>query len=673
MSKDKDNILENEVKFDPLDLLANFNTLLKSENELNFLEENNDDIQEKLKNLKNLFNKADDIKKRAEKQLEELQKNKNNSDINKIEDAKKEAEKGISEHLDWHEVHKNARQLWETLMSAAIKFIDPSSKGNSKLFEYLEDSSKFEDVLYGLEDYYRDHTLHSIWVYLMGVQLMCEGGILSNVSKKLNWYLFNDIEAGADRYPYPPHLQHWAKLRENIFIKQFQYYKDSVWCIMALCHDLGYSLAKLDKLNKRVLDVLKYFHISEFKRVGYSLDIEHQYLLEQFLEIMAMDVRIVPGENYQDLEEDSMKNHYGRKNRFKSSLKRLMKDIKNQETILKKIDDSIDVDGINKHNTIAVISEIYEKQKDGKTIISIIKDIEEETQVKCYRDDSTYWRLCKALERKEHGILSAYLIYKTLGIFADTSIRGASEEWGLEDQEIIYNVIRGDILFAITQHDFAYTHINQLGSLAEILILCDELEEFTRLGRKMLSREYTDTTAETKIKVSGITLAENEEKMKDSPISIELTYESKHKEIEDFYNFVWRKMTRVCTLYSLSQTKDQSEIVYFPIQEIKVHFNYSLFNTGEPSKKFHSPIQDKEVSLDKYKKFEFTFTMKKEGDDGKFTAVFSEAEVDSSQKPVKRHFVLKCVDDRIMIINSKMDKCNNNIEQNSLKKLFKIK
>ena len=85
--------------------------------------------------------------------------------------------------------------------------------------------------------------------------------------------------------------------------------------------------------------------------------------------------------------------------------------------------------------------------------------------IKCYRDDSTYWRLCRALEKKEHGILSSYLIYKILGIFAESSVRGPAEEWGLNDIEAKENTIRGDILFAIAQHEFDFAHLNQLAQI----------------------------------------------------------------------------------------------------------------------------------------------------------------------------------------------------------------
>lgn len=673
MKKNNPVKIKESEKFDPLSLLNTFYKLLDKE-ELTFLN-NKNDIKGLVVNLKAKFNLATKSILTAKERLKKKQNDKNATQ-DELDSAMREAEKGISEYLDWNEVHLNARELWKRLISAAINFIDPSSKGNSKLFEYLEDSSKFEDVLYGLEDFYRDHTLHSIWVYLMGVQLMCEGGVLSNVSKNLNWYLFNDIESGADKYPYPKHLQKWAKLHEGIFKEQMQHYKESVWCIMALCHDLGYSLAKLEKLNERVADVLKHFHMSDFQRVGYKLDIEHQYLVEQFLEIMAMDVRIVPGEDYQDLEEETISEYYKKhKQEFKFALNKL-----NESSLLDELISLIDIENPDRFNIIEGMKAVVKNSKklNEEPIINLYKDIEEQTLFKCYRDDSTYWRLCKALERKEHGILSAYLIYKTLGLFADTSIRGASEEWGLEDQEVIYNVIRGGILFAIAQHEFAYTHINQLGSLAEILIICDELEEFTRLGRKMLSRKYTDTSAETGIKIEESKVKNYYKRIEGYPILMELTYKSTHEKPKKFYHFVWRKMKRVCTLYSLDQTRDVSEKVYFPIHEIIVKFDHSLSHSDDEDEEFYSPVQKTDEKLNQYQKIECTFTMEKVDNKVNFIMVVNEFKVDSLNKPEKMNYILDCVDDKILLVKNiddkkeKIDKNNKNSEPKTLEELFKI-
>lgn len=415
-----------------------------------------------------------------------------------ISDFKKAAAKGgdISSNLDWHETHKKGRELWHELASHSLNNINPDSKGNSKLFEFLEAATEFEDLLYGLERYYRDHTLHSLWVYFLGEYLLRE--LIPDIHNDLNWYLFNDID--QDKSHYSSCLVVKARKKEKKLKKEINRYRDAIWCLMALCHDLGYSLAKLDMLNEKVKKVLKFFDLSTFKQVGYSLDVEHQYLVSQFLELMAIDVRIVPSAD------------------------------------------------------------------------------QKEELVKCYRDDATYWQLCRALEKKQHGILSSYLIYKILGIFADTSVRGSAEEWGLEDEEAIENVIRGDILYAIAQHEFDFAYLNQLGSLAEILILADEIEEFSRYGRKILSREYHDTTAETRISFKP------EKPKLGKDIDIHIIYEvADHHPLGVFFK---RKAEQLCRKYSLEQ---QATEKYCSIKSIKLTAEkkakkYSFHLNSDPSK-----------------------------------------------------------------------------------------
>ncbi len=430
--------------------------------------------------------------------------------------------KDKEESLDWHEAHEIGRDLWRQLISAAINSIDENSKGNSKLFEYLDDATKFEDLLYGLDPYYRDHTLHSLWVYFLGDQLL--NNDLKHVYEQLNWYLFNDIKRDEEKYQYKTELVNFSKIKKELLCNEVNKHKDAIWCIIALCHDLGYSLAKLNRLNASVQKVLEYYDVPDFRHVGYSLDIEHQYLMSQFLELMCMDVRIEPSEKY----DDPKKITRGAKKWLSA-----WNDANNGK-----------------------YSDDERKEKVNSLSQRIPRELENKISVKCYKDDSTYWRLCRALEKKEHGILSAYLIYKILGIFAESSVRGPAEEWGLDDAETQRNIIRGDILFAIAQHGFDFAHLNQLGSLADLLIIADELEEFTRYGRQLASRKYTATTAKTSIEFRN---PQNNEGIKPGQdIEIDIAYYCKHKQEEHFLDFFRRKAEkRLCSIYSLKPTREE--------------------------------------------------------------------------------------------------------------------
>lgn len=366
--------------------------------------------------------------------------------------------------VDWYAAHEKGTNLWRVLIRLSLNFIDDTSKGNARLIEFLNSATKFEDGLYGLDEHYRDHTLHSLWVYLLGDYLL--RGSLVEAYKDLNWYIWNDVQTDPDWES----LRTLAKKKEKILSEEVNRNKDAIWCVTALCHDIGYSLSKLGEINRRVEDVLSYLDLHGFDRVGYGLRIEHQYLANQFLELVTNDVR---------LEADS--------------------------------------------NASQVVAKLY-------------------------RDDHVYWQLCDALERREHGTLSAFILYKLLGLFGDATTRGPAEEWGLDDEEAQDTLIRGSILFAMAQHTLQYIWANELGSLADILLLADDLEEFTRWpARPLLNRKYRPTVAEVSV---GFDFSKKKE---GKCVAIKIDYVV--HEDDDLADFFWRKADRLVKVYDLETEK----------------------------------------------------------------------------------------------------------------------
>lgn len=365
------------------------------------------------------------------------------------------------ENFKWQACHKQGTKLWRLLTRLALKNIDDESKGNARLSDFLKAATKFEDGLYGLEDYYRDHTLHSLWVYLLGDYLLRDQ--LKVTYQDLDWYLWNDV----DDEPNWAHLKSKAREIELPLSKKVDEKKDAIWCITALCHDLGYSLSKLADINDRVEQVLKFFDLHGFDRVGYALKIEHQYLTKQFLELTVDDMRILPDPS------------------------------------------------------------------------------EEDVVIKLFRDDSQYWRLCDSLERRDHGALSAFILYKLLGFFGDATLRGPAEEWGLDEKdEAIDTLIRGTILFAIAQHDFTYCWANELGSLADVLLLADEVEEFSRWpARPLMTRKSLSTLAKVSLKF------DYKGQGQDCKVGIKIDYEV--REEDDLKNFFMRKANKLARVYHL--------------------------------------------------------------------------------------------------------------------------
>ena len=65
-------------------------------------------------------------------------------------------------------------------------------------------------MLYGLDIHYRDHTLHSIWVYFVGEHILRD--FLPDIHGNLNWYVYNDIE--RDKSDYSDKLLKEARQKE---------------------------------------------------------------------------------------------------------------------------------------------------------------------------------------------------------------------------------------------------------------------------------------------------------------------------------------------------------------------------------------------------------------------------------------------------------------------------
>lgn len=376
-----------------------------------------------------------------------------------------EAAGPAEEKLDWRECHKACTQVWRLLTRMALKAVDDSSKGNARLVEFLDAATRFEETLYGLEETYRDHTLHSIWVYLLGDFLL--RGQLRSTYEDLNWYLYNDVESDPDWTT----LREAARKKEEALTEDANEKKDAIWCITALCHDVGYSLSKLGAINERVERVLGLLDLRRFDRIGYRLGIEQQYLTKQFLELMADDLRLEAGP---DLDE---------------------------------------------------------------------------VLVKLYRDDGSYWRLCESLEKRDHGTLSAFVLFKLLGLFGDATLRGPAEEFGLEDEEASDTLIRGNILFAIAQHHFTYCWADELGSLADVLLLVDEMEEFSRYGRPLMTREYYPTLANVSLSVEYSGPKTKRE------VAIRIEYDVQSE--QDPADFFWRKARRLTEVYDLTSPESQ--------------------------------------------------------------------------------------------------------------------
>jgi len=142
------------------------------------------------------------------------------------------------------------KELWFKLIDRSIKclrFFDtrepyldipgkqPQSYGLEELKSYYEEFAEFETLLYGSNQFYRDHVIHLFRTWLIGMN------ILINKPKTRALYKIFQIEGiSADEFTF------------NFFECI------SVWTISSLCHDLGYPLEKFQGIINRTQKMMEY-------------------------------------------------------------------------------------------------------------------------------------------------------------------------------------------------------------------------------------------------------------------------------------------------------------------------------------------------------------------------------------------------------------------------------
>jgi len=172
-------------------------------------------------------------------------------------------------------IHK----LWELLIKEAIYCLRDRDSEDVNAFkqdfgiievkEYFEKFSKFEEVLYGTDRYYRDHSLHVFRVFLLGFHLLNHElypGLEINI-------IFKSIE-----------IPHSVQLK-NVSISPEE--KQAIWTLIALSHDLGYPLEKIDKINDKIRKIIEYYGPSGIEEFKYHLPLQNQILNDFILKFIS--------------------------------------------------------------------------------------------------------------------------------------------------------------------------------------------------------------------------------------------------------------------------------------------------------------------------------------------------------------------------------------------------
>lgn len=307
------------------------------------------------------------------------------SDINILKDDTKSA----ADHL------KCGKNLWKLLLRKSIYKLYTDLSGFNILANYIDYYTGFEELLFGLEPFYRDHSLHSLWVYFLGEYFL-----------KNNYVNPKDIQVSIEMYENfktDKKVQEISNHSRESVLKNL----DELWCITALTHDLGYPISKIETINKKINDILPYF--GKFIKQEFSLEksVIQSELFLKMLHLISSDI------------------HYTKEN------------LPNQ---ILKID--------------------------------------------------RYLPLVQSVESYDHGVLSAYLIYKNLFPMTRTPFYETGSSVVHDKEEVKIFLTNQAILKSMALHSCKFKRFTKFPSFESLLVVADELEEFSRWSRSGKQRNF---------------------------------------------------------------------------------------------------------------------------------------------------------------------------------------
>lgn len=184
----------------------------------------------------------------------------------------KEKIKRLEERTDLLVQWELVRELWGSLLGDALVFLksqDKRERHHDKLVYGVRDLSSFfktfreyETVLYGARGRYRDHLVHVFRVYLLGEYV---------IRKTFGFDKVNCEEVG------------------KVTISQEE--KEAMWCIISLCHDLGYPLEAISDINQKARDMFQKFGRVHIEELAYGLSPQYQTISDFILRFISSSLQ----------------------------------------------------------------------------------------------------------------------------------------------------------------------------------------------------------------------------------------------------------------------------------------------------------------------------------------------------------------------------------------------
>ena len=361
-----------------------------------------------------------------------------------------------------------ACKLWKELFDASMSFISPDKQGYDKLFKYFDAYVEFEELIFASDSFYRDHTLHCIWVYFLGEYIRRNEkfkDLFADADSQKN--IMDGMERIVSELQIIKGNEDVGKINGALKLnKKMNQYSEAARCVEALTHDLGYPLKKIEKINKSIKKVLPYFAINNFEDFAFEYTNVQQEYVNDFIDFLSSKFKTTID--------------------FDSSEDVLVNEVQKIMEKLFVLNENGNVFGVKED----AIEQLTEKEREiivGKMSVTTRFRLNESDKFGYLNDFEDY----------KHGMMSAFLLFKNLRTFQnidyDKQANNLNYYRGVRNEKVL---TLNEILRAVVDHTNDMFRIEYLTD-AEYLTFVDELEEFSRISRASQNREYVKEFCDT--------------------------------------------------------------------------------------------------------------------------------------------------------------------------------
>lgn len=344
---------------------------------------------------------------------------------------------------DLYQNFDEAKKLWKLLVKKSIEclryydrrepFLSMPNKvpvvyGEEELNNYFESFVKFEALLYGSSPYYRDHVVHTLHVWKLGLEeLLSREALMDGLKTELH-----------------------KDIKKYVHLRTTSLEIISMWTVAALCHDLGYPLETARKIIDGTQSILN--HFTENAQIPFSINFTgiQNEMNSIIVKVMSSRLRHVPAPPHPDCADAAG----GNEGNAEAGAAPNGKAGKEKE-------------------------EAQKAEAEGAENNAPEQPKKPEEQFLVRIQPKYFMKYATSLEHYEHGIISALILYKLLMYFKESEF-AMNEDYTLDEEGARQFYIRREILRAISSHTCMDIYHMSSYSLPFLLHVCDDMQSWDR-------------------------------------------------------------------------------------------------------------------------------------------------------------------------------------------------